>query len=40
MAVGGLKLSYCLEYRLFAEEACAARLPEFGGRGEPDDEGV
>jgi hypothetical protein len=39
MAVGGLKWSYCLENRLFPEDG-PVRLPEFGGRGDPDDEGV
>lgn len=40
IAVAGLKLSNCLEYRLLAEGVGIDRLPEFGGRGDPDDEGV
>jgi hypothetical protein len=40
IAVAALKLSNCLEYLLFAGGVGMARLPEFGGRGEPDDDGV
>lgn len=35
----GLKLSNCLEYLLFAG-GVGTVLPELGGRGEPEDEGV
>ena len=38
MEVPGVKLSNCLEYLLLA--VGAGRLPELGGRGEPDEEGV
>ena len=36
----GLKPSNCLEYLLFEGGVGMARLPELGGLGEPDDEGV
>jgi hypothetical protein len=36
----GPKLSNCLEYLLLAGGVGIARLPEFGGRGEPVEEGV
>lgn len=36
----GLKFSNCLEYLLFAGGVGTLRLAEFGGRGEPDEEGV
>lgn len=39
MAVG-LKLSNCREYLLLAGGVGIARLPELGGRGDPDDDGV
>lgn len=38
IAVGGFNWSNCLEKRLFPD--AVVRLPEFGGRGDPDDEGV
>jgi hypothetical protein len=39
IAVGGLKLSYCLEYRLFPADT-AERLPDPGCFGEPEEDGV
>lgn len=39
MAAGGLKLSYCLDHLLLAGGVGIARL-EFGGLGEPEDDGV
>lgn len=39
MAVGGVKPSNCLEYRLFAGGVGIALAAEFEGRGDPD-EGV
>jgi hypothetical protein len=38
--VAGLKPSNCLEYLLLELEVGITRLPELGGRGDPDDEGV
>ena len=40
MEVAGLKLSNCREYLLLAGGVGILRLPEFGGRGEPEEEGV
>jgi len=40
MAVAALKPSNCLEYLLLAGGVGMARLPEFGGLGEPEEEGV
>jgi hypothetical protein len=38
--VAGLKPSNCLEYLLLEGGVGIALLPEFGGRGEPDEDGV
>jgi hypothetical protein len=40
MEVAGLKPSNCLEYLLLEAGVGMARLPELGGRGEPEDDGV
>ncbi len=40
MDVAGLKPSNCLEYLLLEGGVGMARLPEFGGLGEPEDDGV